>query len=68
MPVQLTALGRETAEAAFREDKAVEAELLKGLDEAELKELARRLAKGVDGGEGVVRFAPETVIAPNTDV
>lgn len=45
LPVQLTALGRETAEAAFREDMAVEAGLLKGLDEAELTELARLLAK-----------------------
>ncbi|MNT86523.1 hypothetical protein D3C72_2268190 [compost metagenome] len=45
LPVQLTALGRETAEAAFREDMAVEEGLLKGLDEAELTELARLLAK-----------------------
>lgn len=52
-PVQLTALGRETVEAAFREDMAVEARLLKGLDEAEMRELARLLAKlaeGMDGG------------------
>ncbi|HCL65911.1 MAG TPA: MarR family transcriptional regulator [Rhizobium sp.] len=53
LPVQLTALGRETVEDAFREDMAVEARLLKGLSEAELKELARLLAKlaeGMDGG------------------
>lgn len=45
LPVQLTALGRERTEAAFREDMKVEAELLAGLSETEMKTLARLLAK-----------------------
>ena len=52
LPVQLTALGRETVEDAFREDMAVEARLLKGLDEAEMGELARLLAKLAAGMDG----------------
>lgn len=45
LPVQLTAEGRRRAEAAFREDMAVEARLLEGLTETEQQELARLLAK-----------------------
>lgn len=43
--VQLTPDGRKRAEAAFREDMALERELLAGLQEQELDDLARLLAK-----------------------
>lgn len=45
LPVQLTPLGREQAEAAFRADMAVEADLLACLDEHEKEDLGRLLAK-----------------------
>lgn len=41
--VELTDLGRERAEAAFREDMALEARLLEGLTELEQTQLARLL-------------------------
>ena len=43
--VQLTTDGRRRAEAAFREDMQVEAELLAGITPAEREELAKLLAK-----------------------
>lgn len=43
--VQLTPEGRTRAEAAFREDMALERELLAGLPKQELDDLARLLAK-----------------------
>lgn len=49
--VELTEAGRQKAEKAFREDMALEAELLKGLSEAEQTQLAgllRRLAAPLD--------------------
>jgi DNA-binding MarR family transcriptional regulator len=51
LPVELTAAGRRRAELAFREDMALEAELLGGLSRGELTQLAlllRKLALGVD--------------------
>jgi len=45
LPVQLTEEGRRRAEAAFREDMAVEAELLAALDADEQQMLAGLLAK-----------------------
>lgn len=45
LPVELTALGRRRAEAAFREDMRVEAGLLRGLTPGERDLLARLLAK-----------------------
>lgn len=45
--VELTASGRQKAEAAFREDMALEAKLLGGLsdeEQAQLADLLRRLA------------------------
>ncbi|WP_129793132.1 MarR family winged helix-turn-helix transcriptional regulator [Sphingosinicella sp. CPCC 101087] len=45
LPVQLTEEGRERAETAFREDMAVEAELLAGLNDEEQRHLADLLAK-----------------------
>lgn len=49
--VELTEAGKQKAEKAFREDMALEAELLKGLSEAEQTQLAgllRRLAAPLD--------------------
>ena len=43
--VELTAAGRKRAEAAFREDMAVEKALLGGLTSAEREQLGRLLAK-----------------------
>ncbi len=43
--VQLTEEGRRRAEAAFREDMAIESQLLAGLDEAEQAALAKLLGK-----------------------
>ncbi|WP_342637409.1 hypothetical protein [Rhizobium leguminosarum] len=46
LPVELTASGRQKAEAAFREDMAPEAKLLGGLsdeEQAQLTDLLRRL-------------------------
>jgi len=45
LPVQLTSAGKRKAEAAFREDMRVEAELLHGLTESERDQLALLLAK-----------------------
>jgi len=45
LPVELTTEGRRRAEAAFREDMAIEAELLRGLSRAEQQELAALLSK-----------------------
>jgi DNA-binding MarR family transcriptional regulator len=45
MLVQLTPLGRERAEAAFREDMATERALLNGLPAEELEELGRLLSR-----------------------
>lgn len=45
LPVALTAKGRRVAEAAFREDMAVEAKILEALDREEQRQLARLLAK-----------------------
>ena len=42
---ELTPAGRRVAEAAFREDMRVEADLLKGLTKAETRQLALLLAK-----------------------
>ena len=43
--VELTAKGRRVAEAAFREDMAVEARIVDALDRDEQRQLARLLAK-----------------------
>lgn len=43
--VELTEVGRAKAEAAFREDMALESRLLDGLDPAEQAELARLLTR-----------------------
>ena len=45
LPVQLTAEGRARAEAAFREDMAVEARLLDALTEDEQSRLSQLLSK-----------------------
>lgn len=45
MLVELTPLGRKTAEAAFREDMELEAALLKGLSESEQAQLAALLSR-----------------------
>jgi DNA-binding MarR family transcriptional regulator len=53
LPVELTAEGRRRAEAAFRQDMAIEAELLRGLSRAEQQELAAllsRLVRALDDG------------------
>ncbi|MGO4574334.1 MarR family winged helix-turn-helix transcriptional regulator [Microvirga sp. 2TAF3] len=43
--VELTELGRQRTEAAFREDMALEHELISGLSEAERRQLAELLRK-----------------------
>lgn len=43
--VELTSEGRKLAEQAFRDDMAVEAQLLKGLSDEERRQLARLLAR-----------------------
>jgi DNA-binding MarR family transcriptional regulator len=55
LPVQLTPLGRQRAEQAFRQDMKVEAELLEGLTSRErdamaalLRKLATRVAKRIE--------------------
>lgn len=58
LPVQLTKLGRQRAEAAFREDMNVEAKLLSGLTDDERAVLARLLAK-------LAASLPETEKAPH---
>lgn len=45
LPVQLTDVGRQRAESAFREDMHLEARLLRGLTARERETLARLLAK-----------------------
>ena len=45
LPVQLTDEGRVRAEAAFREDMAVELELLAGLDDGQQRQLSELLAE-----------------------
>ncbi|RYC09804.1 MarR family winged helix-turn-helix transcriptional regulator [Ciceribacter ferrooxidans] len=45
LPVQLTTLGRERAEAAFRADMTVETDLLRCLNDQEKEDLGRLLAK-----------------------
>ena len=45
LPVELTEEGRALAQAAFREDMAVERELLSGLSEEETRDLAERLER-----------------------
>lgn len=52
LPVELTPKGRKVTEAAFREDMAVEANLLAGLSEAETRSLGallRKLAASLEG-------------------
>lgn len=55
LPVELTAEGRRRAEAAFRQDMAIEAELLRGLSRGDQQALAALLSKLVhaldDGAE-----------------
>ncbi len=49
--VELTVAGRQKAEAAFREDMALEAELLRGLlddEQTQLEDLLRRLAASLE--------------------
>ena len=43
--VELTAKGRKVAEQAFREDMAVEAQLLEGLTDLERQQLAALLSR-----------------------
>lgn len=53
LPVELTAEGRQRAEFAFREDMAIEAELLRGLSRGEQQDLAallRKLVLALDDG------------------
>lgn len=55
--VELTGTGRQKAEAAFREDMALEAEILRGLSEdeqAQLASLLRRLATSLEAGDSSV--------------
>ena len=54
LPVQLTEAGKKRAEAAFRDDMAVEASLLSGLTDAEIDQLSTLLAKLA------IRFAQPT--------
>lgn len=50
--VELTSKGRDLAERAFREDMAVEAQLLDGLSDKERAELTKLLARLVSIVEG----------------
>lgn len=65
LPVELTAEGARRAEAAFRQDMAIEAELLRGLSRTEQQELAALLSKlvralddGADEPDGKADAAP----------
>jgi DNA-binding MarR family transcriptional regulator len=54
MLVELTRAGRDTAQAAFRDDMAVEARLLEGLSASERDDLARLLSRlAISLGDGI---------------
>jgi DNA-binding MarR family transcriptional regulator len=63
LPVQLTEEGKRIAEAAFREDMAVEARMLEGLTDEELGQLAtllEKLARSVEGKVAGSAIRPKT--------